>query len=70
MKFLCVQTDYANAIAVDALGLLLFCAITAANVSDLHPGKSFLSDLKNLPRLEKVLVDKAYQGMNGKYDHL
>ena len=28
-----------------------------------------ISDLKNLPRLEKVLVDKAYQGMNGDYDN-
>ena len=56
-------------IVVDILGLLLFCTITAANISDLHPGKGFLSDLKNLPSLEKVLVDKAYQGMNGDYDN-
>ena len=56
-------------IVVDVLGLLLFCSITAANVSDIHPGKGFISDLKNLPRLEKVLVDKAYQGMNGDYDN-
>jgi len=56
-------------IVVDVLGLLLFCTITAANISDIHPGRSFISDLANLPRLEKVLVDKAYQGMDGNYDN-
>ena len=56
-------------IVVDVLGLLLFCSITAANVSDINPGKGFISDLKNLPSLEKVLVDKTYQGMNGDYDN-
>ena len=48
-------------IVVDVLGLLLFCTITAANISDVHPGKDFISDLRSLPRLEKVLVDKRYQ---------
>ena len=56
-------------IVVDVLGLLVFCTITAANVSDIHPGKGFLSDLEKLPRLKKVLVDKGYQGMNGNYDN-
>ena len=56
-------------IVVDVVGLLLFCAITAANVSDVHPGKYFISDLRRLPRLENVLVDKWYQGMNGNYDN-
>ena len=56
-------------IVVDVLGLILFCTITAANISDIHPGKGFLSDLGALPRLEKVLVDKGYQGMNGSYDN-
>ena len=56
-------------IVVDVLGLLVFCTITAANVSDIHPGKDFISDFKSLPRLEKVLVDKSYQGMNGNYDN-
>lgn len=46
-------------IIVDVLGLIFFCSITAANVSDIHPGKDFLSELGSLPRLEKVLVDKA-----------
>jgi hypothetical protein len=32
-------------IVVDILGLLLFYSITAANVSDIHPGKGFISDL-------------------------
>ena len=56
-------------IVVDVLGLLLFCTITAANVSDVHPEKDFISDLRSLPRLKKVLVDKGYQGMNGDYDN-
>lgn len=56
-------------IVVDVLGLILFCAITAENVSDIYPGKGFLSDLEILPRLEKFLVDKAYQGINGDYDN-
>ena len=55
-------------IVVDVLGLILFCSITAVNISDIHPGKDFISNLKSLPSLEKVLVDKAYQGMNGNYD--
>ena len=54
---------------VDVLGLILFCTITAANVSDIHPGKGFIPEPAKLPRLEKVLVDKAYQGMNGDYDN-
>ncbi len=45
---------------MDVLGLLLFCTITAANISDIHPGKGFLSGLASLPRLEKILVDKGY----------
>ena len=56
-------------IVVDVLGLLLFCAITAANVSDVHPGKEFISDLRSLPRLKKVLVNKLHQGTNGYYDN-
>jgi len=55
---------------VNVFGLHLFCTIIAANISDIHPGRSFISDLANLPRLEKVLVDKAYQGMGGNYDNL
>ena len=55
-------------VVVDVLGILLFCMITAANISDIHPGKGFLSGLASLPRLEKVLVDKGYQGMGGDYD--
>ena len=56
-------------VVVDVLGLLLFCTITAANISDIHPGKGFLSGLASLPRLEKILVDKGYQGMGGDYDN-
>ena len=40
-------------IAFDVLGVLLLCTITAANASDIHPGKAFLSELANLPRLKK-----------------
>lgn len=36
---------------------------------NIHPGKDFISDLKSFPRLKKILVDKAYQGMNGNYDN-
>ena len=54
-------------LAVDVLGLILFCTITAANVADIHPGRSFVSKLKNLPNLKKVLVDSAYQGLNGNH---
>jgi len=54
-------------VVVDVLGLILFCVITVANLTDVHPGKGFLSDLENLPKLEKVLVDKGYQEMNGNY---
>ena len=51
------------------LGLILFCTITAANVSDIHPGKGFIPDLESLPMLEKVLVDFVYQEMKGDYDN-
>ena len=33
-------------IVVDVLGLILFCSITAANISDIHPGKFFFLTLK------------------------
>ena len=48
---------------------VLFCAVTSANISDTHPGRDFISNLKTLPRLEKVLVDQAYQEIDGDYDH-
>jgi putative transposase len=34
-------------ISVDCLGLLLFCLVTAANVSDSKPGKKIAEDLNN-----------------------
>jgi putative transposase len=56
-------------VVVDVLGLLLFCTITVANISDIHLGKGFLSGLASLPRLEKVLAHRGYQGMGGDYDN-
>ena len=54
-------------IVTDVLGLIFFCMITAANVSDIHPGREFVSQLSENKRLKKVLVDGAYQGISG--DH-
>ena len=54
----------------DILGLILFCTITAANVADVHPGREFIPKLQMLPRLEKVLADKAYQGIQGEHDNI
>ena len=53
-------------IAVDVLGLIVLCAVTAANTADIHPARDFIKQLSHQPRLEKVLVDKAYQGLEGK----
>ena len=53
-------------IVVDVLGLIILCQITAANISDIHAGRAFGAELANkivYPRLEKILVDKGYQGM-------
>lgn len=54
-------------IVTDVLGLIIFCAITAANVSDIHPGREFVQKMKDMYRLQKVLVDSAYQGIAGNY---
>ena len=54
-------------VVVDVLGLIIFCTITAANISDIHPGREFIKQLSGAPRLEKVLLDKGYQGFEGKY---
>jgi len=54
-------------IVTDVMGLVFFCIITAANVSDIHPGREFISDMSSNPRLQKVLVDAAYQGIAGEY---
>jgi putative transposase len=54
-------------IVTDVLGLIFFCIITAANVSDIHPGREFIDQMSLNDRLEKVLVDSAYQGISGKH---
>ena len=43
-------------IVTDVLGLIFFCMITAANVSDSHPGREFVSKMSENKRLKKVLV--------------
>ena len=40
--------------------------ITAANVSDIHPSRAFITQMSENHRLKKVLVDGAYQGISGK----
>lgn len=57
-------------IVVDVLGLLILVSVTAANISDIHPGKEFIDEMKNHPRVEKILVDKGYQGLQGNYGNL
>ena len=54
-------------IAVDVLGLVVFCFITAANVSDIHPGRQMIEQMHHEVRLKKVLVDAGYQGLEGDY---
>ena len=53
-------------IVTDVLGLILFCTITAANVSDIHPGRDFLEKIQAIKTIEKVLVDKGYPGLQSK----
>jgi putative transposase len=51
-------------IAVDCLGLLLCCNVTAANVHDSGPGEwivDHLNDDEEFPRMEKILGDNAYK---------
>ena len=50
-------------IVVDVLGLVLMCAVPAANTAYIHPAREFVKKLEDEPRLEKVLVDKAYTGL-------
>ena len=54
-------------VVVDVLGLIFFCLIIAANVSDIHPGREFMTQVSSNKRLEKVLVDGAYQGIAGNH---
>ncbi len=56
-------------IVTDVLGLIFFCIITAANLSDSHPGREFIKKMLANNRLKKVLVDAAYQGMSGQQEH-
>ena len=43
------------------------CTISAANVADIYPAKDFIKKLEGEPRLEKVLVNGAYQGIAGQH---
>lgn len=54
-------------IATDVMGFILLCVLTAANEADVHSGRQFIHELQNSPRVEKVLVDSAYQGIAGKH---
>lgn len=54
-------------ILVDSIGLILFCLVTSANVSDIAAGKMIIqeiSEIKELglwPRLQVILGDNAYK---------
>jgi len=53
-------------IAVDCLGLLLYCVCTPANVADCVGGQEiieFLNDKNEMPRMKKALGDNAYRNV-------
>lgn len=53
-------------LAVDCLGLMLYCLVGAANDHDSKLGKILvdrLNDREQFPRLEKILGDNAYGGL-------
>lgn len=53
-------------IAVDIGGLILDCAVSPANESDVHAGRKLvekLNDEELYPRIEKILGDNAYKGV-------
>ena len=53
-------------IAVDVLGLILFCNCTPANTSDRVGGKKLVDQLNSkekMPRLKKILGDNAYKNL-------
>ena len=56
-------------IAVDVLGLIVFCIVTSAKTSDIHPAREMLEKTAFQPRVEKILVDKGYKGLEGKCHH-
>lgn len=56
-------------IVTDVLGLIFFCSVTAANVADVNPARDFVEKFDSQDRLRKVLVDRAYQGISGKYQN-
>ena len=53
----------------DVLGLIFFGIITAVNVSDIHPGREFITQMLLNERLEKIRVDGAYQEIAGKHEY-
>lgn len=58
-------------IAVDALGLLLICICTSANVADSSAGLKLvmaLNDERHFPRLKKILGDLAYRGVGTDFE--
>lgn len=54
-------------IVVDVLGLIIACVVTAANTADVVAGREILKSIDKSgqePRLEKILGDSAYQGLD------
>jgi putative transposase len=55
-------------ILVDTLGLVWAVFVHAANISDTKGGVGLIDNLEaSLPRLEKILIDHAYQGTFEEY---
>ena len=50
-------------LVTDVLGLILYCAVTAENVADVHPGREFIEHLKSQPRYR----EGAYRFWISKY---
>ena len=50
-------------IVTDVLGLIFFCTVTAANIADINPGRDFIEKIQRIETVEKILVDRGYQGL-------
>ena len=54
-------------IAVDVMGLILYCVVTSANTSDITAGRTIaqkLSKSEKHPRMEKIVADSAYKSLS------
>ena len=51
------------------LDLSFFGIIASTNVSDIYPGKDFITQKSSNERLEKIFVDGTYQGIAGKHEN-